>query len=116
MHLTLWHNPRCSKSREALALLRANGVEPELFEYLRMAPSEAQIRVLLRQLAVDARDLVRTGDDPWRQAGLNEASDEAQLVAAMAAYPALIQRPIAVAGERAVIGRPPERVLSLLAP
>lgn len=116
MHLILWHNPRCSKSREALALLRANGVEPELFEYLRMAPNEQQLRTLLRQLGVEARNLVRSGDESWRQAGLNAASDEAQLVAAMAANPALIQRPIAIAGERAVIGRPPERVLSLLAP
>jgi len=110
----LYHNPRCSKSRQALALLRERGVEPEIVLYLETPPDADTLRVLLRQLGLPARALMRTGEDAYAALGLdNPALDEQSLIAAMAAHPRLIERPIFVHGARAVIGRPPERVLEL---
>lgn len=113
----LFHNPDCSKSRAALDLLRAHGVEPEVVDYRAHPPSVDELRGLLRLLGVPARDLLRSGDDEARALGLDDAalSDEAVL-RAVCAHPRLMQRPILVWGERAVIARPPERVLELLRP
>ena len=111
----LFHNPRCSKSRAALALLHGRGVSPRIVDYLAAPPSADQLRTLLRQLGLPARDLLRSGEAEYAELGLADpALDEAQLIAAMAAHPRLIERPVFVAGDRAVIGRPPERVLELL--
>ncbi|MEI7968014.1 MAG: arsenate reductase (glutaredoxin) [Betaproteobacteria bacterium] len=112
--LTFLHNPRCGKSRDALALLRARGVEPRVIEYLRTPLDREAIETLLGQLGLPARGLLRTGEPIFRErfAGRDLSADEC--VAAMAEYPILIERPVAVRGERAVIGRPPERVLELL--
>ncbi|MFK3647629.1 arsenate reductase (glutaredoxin) [Lysobacter enzymogenes] len=111
----LYHNPRCSKSRGALELLRERGIEPEVIAYLETPPDAAQLRELLGLLGVDARALLRTGEDEYRQLGLDDAAlGEDALIAAMAAHPRLIERPLFVHGGRAVIGRPPERVLELL--
>ncbi len=114
MHLTLWHNPRCSKSRQTLALLRERGIEPEVVEYLKMPPDAQTLTEVLRKLGIGARELMRRGESAYRAADLDTVDDEAQLIAAMAAEPILIERPILIAGERAAIGRPPETVLEIL--
>ena len=114
--LTLYHNPRCSKSRGALELLEARGLTPQVVRYLETPPSAAELRELLSKLGIGARALLRSGEDEYKELGLGGASlSDEQLIAAMAAHPKLIERPILVAGERAVIGRPPEKVLELLA-
>jgi arsenate reductase len=113
--LTLYHNPRCSKSRQALELLRQHGVEPTLLLYLNQPPSHDQLSALLDKLAITPRQLLRRGEAAYKDGGLADSSlSDAVLIAAMLAEPKLIERPIAVRGDRAVIGRPPERVLELL--
>jgi arsenate reductase len=115
MQVSLYHNPRCSKSREALKLLQESGVEPQVVLYLEQPPSAAQLRELLSKLKIGARDLLRRGEEAYRELGLGDESlSEQTLIDAMVKHPRLIERPIAVAGERAVVGRPPERVLELL--
>lgn len=111
----LFHNPRCSKSREALALLQAHGLSPQVREYLKTPPSLAELRQLCVQLGLPARELLRSGEEEYAQLDLGrpELSEDA-LLRAMAEHPRLLQRPILVRGGRAVIGRPPERVLDLL--
>ena len=111
----LWHNPRCSKSREALALLRARGIEPAIREYLAEPPSAPELARLCGLLGLPARDLLRTGEPEYAALVLDDpALSEARLLEAIAAHPRLLERPILVAGGRAVVGRPPERVLELL--
>lgn len=111
----LYHNPRCSKSRQALALLLARGVSPRIVAYLDTPPGVAELRALLAMLGVPARALLRTGEAEYAELGLADpGKTDEQLIAAMAAHPRLIERPIFVHGDRAVIGRPPERVLELL--
>ncbi len=115
MPITLYHNPRCSKSRAALALLREHNVEPTIVEYLKTPPGEAALRALLTKLGLNVRDVIRKGEAPYKELGLGRDSvTDVELIAAITAHPILLERPIAVAGERAVIGRPPERVLELL--
>ncbi|MDQ3617261.1 MAG: arsenate reductase (glutaredoxin) [Pseudomonadota bacterium] len=112
----LYHNPRCSKSREALQLLLAHGIEPLIVPYLDTPPDTVELRELLRMLGMPARELLRTGEDEYRTLGLADAAlDEDALIAAMQAHPRLIERPVFVHRGRAVIGRPPERVIELLA-
>jgi len=112
----LYHNPRCSKSRGTLELLRELGIEPEIVTYLDTPPSPAELRTLLDMLGLRARDLIRTGEEEYGALGLaDESLPESALIAAMHMHPRLIERPIFVHGGRAVIGRPPERVLELLA-
>ena len=111
----LYHNPSCSKSRGALELLRARGIEPTIVAYLQKAPSIEELRDLLGLLVVPARALLRTGEPDYAQLGLDDpAMDDDALVTAMHAHPRLIERPIFVHRGRAVIGRPAERVLELL--
>ncbi|MCR9186438.1 MAG: arsenate reductase (glutaredoxin) [Halieaceae bacterium] len=110
----IYHNPRCSKSRATLALLHAHGVEPEVIPYLEQPLSAAALKRLLKTLAVPASGLIRRGEPEFKTAGLHAASSEAELLAAMAAHPKLMERPVVVRGEQAVIGRPPENVLALL--
>lgn len=113
--LTLYHNPRCSKSRGALELLEARGLQPTVVRYLETPPTAAELTALLAKLKLPARNLLRSGEDEYKALNLADASlTEAQLIAAMAAHPKLIERPILIAGDKAVIGRPPERVLELL--
>jgi arsenate reductase len=114
--LTLYHNPRCSKSRGALELLEARGLTPTIIRYLETPPDAAQLRDLLGKLGIGARELLRTGEEEYKALNLADTrlSDE-QLIAAMADRPKLIERPILVVGDKAVIGRPPERVLEILA-
>ena len=111
----LFHNPRCSKSRGALDLLRERGIEPEILPYLEQPPSVAELRELVRLLGVPARALLRTGEPEYAELNLaDEGLDDEALLAAMHAHPRLIERPIFVHRGRAVIGRPSERVLDLL--
>ncbi|MGO1073715.1 arsenate reductase (glutaredoxin) [Lysobacter sp. CA199] len=110
-----YHNPRCSKSRATLELLRERGLQPVIVAYLDSPPDEAELRALLGLLGVFARELLRSGEDEYAALGLDDTSlDESVLIAAMLAHPRLMERPIFVHGGRAVIGRPPERVLELL--
>lgn len=111
---TLYHNPRCSKSRATLALLQERGIEPDLVLYLESPPDGATIRELLGKLGISAHQLLRRGEEEYRDNGLGPDTPEDDLVAAMAAYPKLIERPIVVRGDRAVLGRPPENVLELI--
>jgi arsenate reductase len=112
--VTIYHNPRCSKSRTTLALLEENGVNPDVLLYLETPPSAQDISGLLSKLGMTAGQLVRSGEDVYKECGLNKDSNDAQVLAAMAEHPKLIERPIVVMGDRAVLGRPPENVLALI--
>lgn len=112
---TLYHNPRCSKSRGALALLQERGIDARIVDYLEQPPTADELRRLLGLLGLGPRELMRTGEAEYTELGLDDPTlDDDALIAAMHAHPRLIERPIFVAGDRAVIGRPPERVLELL--
>lgn len=113
---TLYHNPRCSKSREALSLLEAHQIKPTIIQYLNQAPSVADLTELIKALGLtDAREMMRKGEAEYAVLGLDKPSlSQAALIAAMAEHPRLIERPIFIHGDRAVIGRPPERVLEIL--
>jgi arsenate reductase len=113
--VTIYHNPRCSKSRNTLALLQENGVEPEVVLYLETPPSAEQLAELLSKLGISARELLRKGEDAYKDNNLKDPDlSEQQLIAAMVATPKLIERPIVVKGNKAVLGRPPENVLELI--
>ena len=115
MTVTIWHNPRCSKSRETLALLEEKGIAPTVREYLKQPPTKAEIETLLDQLGGDAVALIRDGEAEFKALGKKKAElSRADIVKAIAAHPVLLQRPIVVKGKRAAIGRPPEAVLPLL--
>jgi arsenate reductase len=114
--LTLYHNPLCSKSRGALATLEARGLTPNIVRYLETPANVGELQVLLGKLGISARELLRTGEDAYKSLNLADKQlTEAQLIDAMVANPKLIERPIIVVGERAVIARQPEKVLELLA-
>lgn len=111
----LYHNPRCSKSRGALGLLQERGIEPAVVHYLETPPDAAALRALVARLGVRPRDLLRTGEEEYARLGLADpALGDDAIIDAMAAHPRLIERPILVRGDRAVIGRPPEKVLGLV--
>jgi arsenate reductase len=112
--IVIYHNPRCSKSRAALALLQERNVPLQVVEYLKHPPSRDALGALRTQLGRPPHEWIRTGEAAYKEAGLGRDSTEAQLLDAMARHPVLIERPIAVRGKRAVVGRPPERVLDLL--
>ena len=114
MNVTIWHNPRCSKSRDTLALLRAEGIEPEVRRYLDDPPSEAEIRDALGKLGLPASEVIRPGEEVFQDLGLTEDADPDLLIATMAEHPRLIERPIVFISGKAVIGRPPRRVLDFL--
>ena len=113
--LTLYHNPRCSKSRGALELLQARDLTPNVVRYLETPLDTTQLEALLGKLGISARQLLRTGEDEYKTLNLADASlSEAQLIAAIAAHPKLMERPILATADKAVIGRPPENILELL--
>jgi arsenate reductase len=115
MSITIWHNPRCGKSRQTLELLRANGVEPIIREYLKEPPSRAEVDTLLRLVGGDHRALIRDGEAEFKELKTKKADLTPQDVSkAIATHPILLQRPVVVSGKRAAIGRPPEAVLTLL--
>jgi arsenate reductase len=111
----IYHNPRCSKSRQTLQLLEENGVQPEVVLYLESPPSAGDLKDLLEKLGINARDLLRKGEDAYKENNLKDKdlSDD-DLIAAMVSFPKLIERPIVVKGKQAVLGRPPENVLALI--
>ncbi|AOE79979.1 MULTISPECIES: arsenate reductase (glutaredoxin) [Pseudomonas] len=113
--LTLYHNPRCSKSRGALELLEARGLAPTVVRYLETPLDAAQLKALLGKLGISARQLLRSGEDEYKALNLADASlSEAQLIAAIAAHPKLMERPILETADKAIIGRPPENIVEIL--
>lgn len=115
MTVTIYHNPRCGKSRATLALLRSQGIEPTIIEYLKTPPTVTELETLLAMLGLQPKDLLRKGEAAYKEAGLDAPGlDRATLLAAMVKHPILIERPIVVANGRAAIGRPPEKVLAIL--
>ena len=111
--LTIYHNPKCSKSREALALLEGRGLAPRIVKYLETPTTAAELAVLVKKLGIRPEALVRKGEDIYRAKYAGRTLSDAEWIAALVEHPALIERPIVVAGERAIIGRPPERVSAL---
>lgn len=113
--IRIFHNPRCSKSRQTLQLLTERGIEPQIIRYLETPPTEAQLSDILDALALEPRELMRAGEKEYREQGLdNPELTRQQLIAAMVATPKLIERPIVLAGGKAAVGRPPENVLTIL--
>jgi arsenate reductase len=115
MTVTIYHNPRCSKSRQTLQLIEAHGIKPKIVEYLQTPPSAAELKDILTKLGIKPRDLLRSGEARYAELGLKDAKlgDDA-LIAIMAENPILIERPIVIKGNKAAIGRPPEKVLEIL--
>lgn len=115
MSLTIYHNPRCSKSRATLELLQARGLEPEIVRYLESPPDAAALADLARKLGRRPLEFLRTGEQTWKELGLDpdSATDE-ELYRLMSEHPILIERPIVVCGEQARVGRPPEAVLEIV--
>lgn len=112
--VTIYHNPRCSKSRQTLALLQERGIEPDIIEYLQTPPNKAQLNEILDRLGVEPRDFMRTNESVYKDMGLADDSlSRDDLINAMLEYPILIQRPIVLIQDKAAIGRPPEQVLEL---
>jgi arsenate reductase len=111
---TIYHNPRCGKSRATLALLQEHGVEPNVVEYLKTPPSITELKKIVEQLGLEPEQLVRKGEEIYKSKFAGKTLSDAQWLAAMVENPILIERPIVVSGKRAVLGRPPENVLSLL--
>jgi arsenate reductase len=110
-----YHNPRCSKSRQTLALLAEHGIEPVVIEYLKTPPSAAELGRILDKLGLEPRALLRSKEHEYQAAGLdNPKLSRRELIAAMVEHPILIERPILVTPERAAVGRPPEQVLKIL--
>ena len=112
--ITIWHNARCSKSRATLALLRDRGHEPSVVSYLDTPRSEDEIARVLKLLGVEPRALMRTKEALYKELGMADVQEEAELIRAMAENPKLIERPVVIRGNRAAIGRPPENVLEIL--
>lgn len=113
--ITIYHNPRCSKSRETLALLSDKGIETTVIEYLKEPPSADELRAILKKLKISPRDLMRKGEAVYKELGLDDTKlDDDALIRAMVENPILIERPIVVSGGKAKIGRPPAGVLDIL--
>lgn len=114
-NVVIWHNPRCSKSRATLALLREQGVEPEIVEYLKTPPDRPTLEATLARLGIGPQALMRDKEAAYKDMGPKDA-DDARAIDAMVAHPILIERPVVFVGDRAVLGRPPKAVLDLLNP
>jgi arsenate reductase len=115
MTVTIYHNPRCTKSRETLALLKERGIEPRVIEYLKATPSALELKGILKKLRLKPRDVVRDTEPRYAELGLKhrKVSDD-ELLALIAENPILLQRPIVINGNKAAVGRPPENVLKIL--
>ena len=115
MTITIWHNPRCSKSRQTLELLQKKGVKPAIREYLKKPPSKAEVETLIDLVGGDPAALIRDGEAEFKALGKKKSElGRSDIAKAVASHPILLQRPIVVTGTRAAIGRPPEAVLALL--
>ncbi len=115
MSVKIYHNPRCSKSRQTLQLLKDHGIEPEVIEYLKTPPTAEEIDEILKMLDLEPRQLMRKKEAEYKQTGMDDESlNRESLIAGMVNTPKLIERPIVVTGNKAAIGRPPENVLTIL--
>lgn len=114
MTVTIYHNPRCGKSRETLALLRTRGIEPRIVDYQQTPLDAKTLRRLLAMLGGDVRQMLRTGEAEFKREKLAGVGDATTVIAAIVRHPILLQRPIVVANGKAAIGRPPEAILSIL--
>lgn len=114
MSITIYHNPRCSKSRQALAILVEGGAQPHIVEYLKAPLDAASLADLCAKTGKPARAMMRTGESIYKELGLKDETDEVKLIAAMAAHPILMERPLVVAGDTALICRPPELAAQFL--
>ncbi|WP_306419346.1 arsenate reductase (glutaredoxin) [Novimethylophilus kurashikiensis] len=114
MQVRIYHNPRCSKSRGACDLLAEKGIKPEVVEYLKQPPTKEELRALLTKLDMKPVDIVRHSEEIYRQEYAEKNLDDEAWLDALIAHPVLIERPIVVVGDKAVIGRPPEKILELL--
>ena len=112
--ITIWHNPRCSKSREGLAILEEIGCEKEVVKYLDETPTIESIKDVLNMLGLSARELMRTKEDVYKELNLKDELDEEKLMEAMAHNPKLIERPIVIKGDKAIIGRPASLIKEFL--
>ena len=112
--LRIWHNPRCSKSRQTLALLQERGLTPIIIDYRETPPDAAELRDTLKKLGRTAIEIIRTGDALFRELGLSKTDSQKKLITAMASNPMQIERPIVFSGTKAALGRPPEAVLEIL--
>jgi len=112
---TIYHNPRCSKSRQTLQLLRERGIEPEVVAYLETPPDAKTLAAIIKKLGVAPRELLRKGETEYKEANLaNPDLSDADIINAMVEHPKLMERPIVIHGNKAVLGRPPEAVLDIL--
>lgn len=112
--MQIYHNPRCTKSRETLAILEGSGQKIEIIEYLKVPPTAKELKSILAKLGMKAEQLVRKGEDIYKEKFKGKTLSESQWIEALVKNPVLIERPIVVRGEKAVLGRPPENVKSLL--
>ncbi len=114
MSIVVWHNPRCSKSRAGVKYLEEKGVDFSIVKYLDTPPSAEEIRAVLAKLGIPARELMRTKEAIYKELNLKEVHDESALIAAMAEHPKLIERPVVIHGDKAVVARPAERIETIL--
>lgn len=115
MPVTIWHNPRCGTSRRVLEMIRNKGIEPHVVEYLKTPPTAKELKAVLAKLKIAARDLLRKKEHDYRKQGLDdEKLSDAAAIRAMTDNPVLIERPVVLAGRRAVLARPPERVFEVI--
>ena len=112
--MKIYHNPRCSKSRQTLALIEEKGIKPVIIEYLKQTPTKQELKEVINKLGLRPEDLIRKGEADYKENFKGEKLSDDEWVDAMIKYPKLIERPIVVKGEKAIIGRPPENVLTLL--
>ena len=112
--ITIYHNPRCGKSRTALAILSEQGIEPTIIEYLKNPPSKGELRAIAKKLGMKPEQLVRKGEDVYKENFASRTMTDEQWLDALTQHPILIERPIVIKGDKAVIGRPPEKISELL--
>lgn len=113
--VVIYHNPKCSKSRETLQILQDNNIEPEIIDYLENPPTAQVLKNIIAMLGISARDLMRSTEPAHKEANQDDSLSDDDIIAAICEYPALLQRPIVVSGNQAIIGRPPVRVLEIIA-
>lgn len=112
--MQIYHNPRCSKSRQTLQIIQDKGLDVEIIEYLKDVPTKATLKEILKKLNLNAEDIVRKGEADYKENFKGKQLSNEEWIAAMVKYPKLIERPIVVKGDRAVVGRPPEKVIELM--
>lgn len=113
-NVTIWHNPRCSKSRNAVTLLEEKGIEADVVKYLDTPPTKEELVAVLKMLGISARELMRTKEDLYKELNLKEETEEDKLIDAMVEHPKLIERPVVIKDGKAAIGRPIENIIDLL--